>query len=96
MLYSSSLYNIGTDRIENSVSNSSSVIACVFVAVRTCLFAKALLSNGSCIFGYLAVVAQQRAYMLQYTRLLVNSSDRFVLDTGKYMKREMIMDIFVY
>jgi hypothetical protein len=32
----------------------------------TCLFAKALLSNGSCIFVYVAVVAQQRVYMLQY------------------------------
>jgi hypothetical protein len=36
-------------------------------AVRTCFFAKPLLSNGSCIFAYLAVVVQQRVYyMLQY------------------------------
>jgi hypothetical protein len=32
----------------------------------TCLFAKPLLSNGSCRFAYLAVVAQQRVYVPQY------------------------------
>jgi hypothetical protein len=32
----------------------------------TCLFAKPLFSNGSCIFAYLAVVAQQRVCMPQY------------------------------
>jgi hypothetical protein len=35
--------------------------------VGTCLFAKPLLSNDSCIFAYLATVAQQRVYMLQYS-----------------------------
>jgi hypothetical protein len=30
------------------------------------VFAKPLLNNGSCIFAYLAVVAQQRVCMLQY------------------------------
>jgi hypothetical protein len=40
------------------------VVACGFVALGTCLFAKELISNGSCIFAYLAVVAQQRVYIL--------------------------------
>jgi hypothetical protein len=31
-----SLYNIRTDRIENTVSNSFSVIACVYFAAETC------------------------------------------------------------
>jgi hypothetical protein len=30
------------------------------------MFAKPLFSNGSCIFAYLTVVAQQRVYVLQY------------------------------
>jgi hypothetical protein len=30
------------------------------------MFEKPLLNNGSCMFAYLAVVAQQRVYMLQY------------------------------
>jgi hypothetical protein len=34
--------------------------------VGTCLFAKPLLSNGSFIFAYHAVIAQQWVYMLQY------------------------------
>jgi hypothetical protein len=33
--------------------------------VGTCLFTKPLLSNGSCIFAYIEIVAQQRVYMLQ-------------------------------
>jgi hypothetical protein len=33
--------------------------------VGTCSFAKPLLSNGSCIFAYLTVVAQERVCMLQ-------------------------------
>jgi hypothetical protein len=36
------------------------------VAVETRLFAKSLLSNGYCIFVYLAVVAQQRVFMPQH------------------------------
>jgi hypothetical protein len=64
--HSSSLYSLGTDRIENSVSNSSSIATFGCVAVGTCLFVTALLNNGSCIFAHLAVVAQQRANMLQY------------------------------
>jgi hypothetical protein len=42
------------------------------VSVGTCLFAKALVSNGSCIFAYLEVVAQQRVYMLQYVTCTVD------------------------
>lgn len=34
--------------------------------VETYLFAKLWLSNGFCIFAYLALVAQRRDYMLQY------------------------------
>jgi hypothetical protein len=45
LLQFSFLWNLGTDRIENTVSNSSSVAACGFIAMSTCLFAKALLSN---------------------------------------------------
>jgi hypothetical protein len=30
----------------NAVSNNTSIVACGFVAVGTCLFTKALLSNG--------------------------------------------------
>jgi hypothetical protein len=36
------------------------------VAVQTCLFAKPLFSNCSCIFAYLIVIAQQQVYMPQY------------------------------
>jgi hypothetical protein len=39
--------------------------------VGTCLFAKPLLNNGSRIFAYFAVVAQQRVYMLQYGKFVV-------------------------
>jgi hypothetical protein len=35
-------------------------------ALGTCLFAKPLLSNGFCIFAYVAVVTQQRVYTPQY------------------------------
>jgi hypothetical protein len=35
-------------------------------AVKTCLFAKPLLSNGCCIFSYLAVVTQRRFYVQDY------------------------------
>jgi hypothetical protein len=34
--------------------------------MQTCLFEQPLLSNGYCIFAYLAVVAQQQVYMPQY------------------------------
>jgi hypothetical protein len=47
------------------------------VAMQPCLFAKLLLSNGRCIFGYLAVVAQKPVYMpqyLQYRRHWQNST----------------------
>jgi hypothetical protein len=44
------------------------------VSIETCLFAKPLLSNGSCIFAYLAVVAQQRVYMLQYINSTANKT----------------------
>jgi hypothetical protein len=54
------------DLIENSVSNSSSVVVFGFVAVGPCLGAKGLLINGSCIFAYLSVFARKRVYMLQY------------------------------
>jgi hypothetical protein len=40
--------HLDTDRVENTVSNSSSVV-CGFLAVGTCFFAKALLSNG-CVY----------------------------------------------
>jgi hypothetical protein len=34
--------------------------------METCLFEKPLLSNGYCIFAYLAAVAWQRVHMLKY------------------------------
>jgi hypothetical protein len=37
----SSLYSFGIDHIENTASNSSSVVACLFVAVEMCYFAVA-------------------------------------------------------
>jgi hypothetical protein len=49
------------NRLENISHCCNSI-----VSVGTCLFAKPLLSNGSCIFAYLAVVAQQRICVLQY------------------------------
>jgi hypothetical protein len=53
---------LGTDRTENAFPHCCSST----VAVGTYLFAKSLLSNGSCIYAYFAVVAQQRVYILQY------------------------------
>jgi hypothetical protein len=47
--HSSSLYSLGTDRIENSVSNSFSIVVVQIVSVGPCLFAKVLLSNG-CVY----------------------------------------------
>jgi hypothetical protein len=38
-----------------------------------CLFEKTLLSNGCCIFAYLAVVAQQRVHEQQYSYYEVGS-----------------------
>jgi hypothetical protein len=38
-----------TDRVANTFTNSSSIVACELVAVGTCLFVKALLSNG-CVY----------------------------------------------
>jgi hypothetical protein len=64
--HSSLLYILGMDCIQNSDSNSSSIIVCAFVSVGTRLFAKALISNGSCIFVYLVVIDQQQVYILQY------------------------------
>jgi hypothetical protein len=49
---------LGTDRTENTVP----LLLFAIVAVQTCLFPKPLLSDGSYIFAYLAVVAQQRVY----------------------------------
>jgi hypothetical protein len=45
------------DRTENTVP----LLLFPIAAVQTCLFVKPLLSNGSCIFAYLVVVAQQRS-----------------------------------
>jgi hypothetical protein len=50
------------DRTEHSVP----LLLYPTVAVETRLFAKPLLSDGCCIFAYLAVVAQQWVYMPQY------------------------------
>jgi hypothetical protein len=78
----------GTDRIENSVLNSSYIVACEFVAVGTYLFAKSLLSNGSCTFAYLEVGAQQQVDMLRHyvgLRLVVEDwevSGRSLLKRG--------------
>jgi hypothetical protein len=44
------------DIVENAAPHCCSSV----VSVGTCLFAKALLSNKSCIFAYVAVVARQR------------------------------------
>jgi hypothetical protein len=38
----SSLYSLGEDPKENTVSNSSSVVACVFIAAGTCLLSSCL------------------------------------------------------
>jgi hypothetical protein len=43
------LNDIGTARVENTVSNSSSIVACGLVALGTCVFEKALLCNG-CVY----------------------------------------------
>jgi hypothetical protein len=67
-----------TDHTENTVSLLLST-----VSVGTCLFAEPLLSNGFCISAYLAIVAQQRIYMLQYyppTYALVFLVVSFLLD----------------
>jgi hypothetical protein len=43
------------------------------VAVQTCLYAKRLLSNGCCIFAYLAVVVQQQVYMPHSLDFIISS-----------------------
>jgi hypothetical protein len=42
-----SLYNLSTDHIENIISNSSSIVACVTVAVETCLARRCLVMPAS-------------------------------------------------
>jgi hypothetical protein len=37
-----SLYSLGTDRTENTASNSSSIVACVYAAKETCLLSRSL------------------------------------------------------
>jgi hypothetical protein len=54
-------------RVENTAHHCCSSI----VSVGVCLLTKPLRSNGSCIFAYLAVAAQQRIYMLQYFKTSV-------------------------
>jgi hypothetical protein len=51
---------LGTGRVGNTAPQCCSSI----VSIGKCLFEKPLLSNGSYIFNYLAVVVQQRVYML--------------------------------
>jgi hypothetical protein len=41
--------HLGTDHVQKTVSNSSSIVVHGFVAMGTCLFVKVLLSNG-CIY----------------------------------------------
>jgi hypothetical protein len=55
------------------LSQTNSLLSCPaynllfpIVAAQTCLFAKPLLSNGCCIFAYLAVIARQWFCMPQY------------------------------
>jgi hypothetical protein len=49
------------------IAQKAQLLCCCLhdVSVETHLFAKPSLSNGCCIFAYLAVVAQQRVYMPQ-------------------------------
>jgi hypothetical protein len=57
-----SLCNLSTGHTENTASNSSSVIACVYVAAITYqrpLFTEPLLSNSYCMTAYFIVVAKQ-------------------------------------
>jgi hypothetical protein len=49
------------DQVENTVPHFCSSI----VSVKTCLFGKPLLTKSSCIFAYLAAVAEQRVWILQ-------------------------------
>jgi hypothetical protein len=56
------------DRVENTAPNCCSSI----VSVGKCLLTKPLISNGSCIFTHLAVVAHQRIYMLKHFRRSIN------------------------
>jgi hypothetical protein len=51
----SHLKHFGIERIENTVPHYYSST----VAMGACLCAKPLFSSGSCIFAYLAIVAQQ-------------------------------------
>jgi hypothetical protein len=48
------------------------------VAVKICLSAKPLLSNGCCIFAYLLVVAQQWVYMPQCVKHLEIIIDTYI------------------
>jgi hypothetical protein len=83
----SHLLKFFTDRTENTL-----IHCCIStLAMGTCLFAKPLLYNGSCIFYYLVVVAQQRVYMLQYslaTETVVNNPQ---WRTNKCLKQDNII-----
>jgi superoxide dismutase len=57
-------------------TESTTPHCCISIfALGKCLFAKPLLSNGSCIFAYLAIVVQQHAYMLKYNNLEIQASE---------------------
>jgi hypothetical protein len=62
----SRLKHLGTDCVENATPHCCSQV----VSMGTCLSVKELLSNGSCIFAYLAIIAQQWVYVLQYTNTM--------------------------
>jgi hypothetical protein len=56
----SSSYSLGTDHTENTASNNSSIVACMYVAAivyQRQLFTQSLRSNACCIAAYFAVVA---------------------------------------
>jgi hypothetical protein len=46
----------------------------------TCLFAKPLISNGSCKFSYLAVVAQQQVYKYLHIHMSLRSFKGLLVD----------------
>jgi hypothetical protein len=57
------------DRTENTVPHGCSSV----VAMGTCLFVISLFNNGCCIFSHLAVIGQQRIYMLHSILLVIGA-----------------------
>jgi hypothetical protein len=74
--HSYSLDSLGMDCKENSVSNSSSIFACVFIAMGTCMFVKELLNNGSCNLLILWSLPSNRSTC--YNTLSINHSLKYI------------------